>query len=136
MGVFTGHSMGGALATLAATIAESEHWKRKPDAVVTFGAPRIADGNLTSWWESRDMCDKLLRVNVYNDIVHWMPFTVGSDLLNNAFSCAWNIAGCFSLLQHGLHVNSAKVQFTERWTHVCPRSEVFVQGAMKGVNSK
>jgi len=117
-------------------LAESAAWKRKPDAVIAFGAPRIADGNLTDWWESRSLCKKMLRVNVYNDVIHWMPFTIGSALMNNAMSCAGNLAGCFDVLKNGLDINAEEVEVAERWTHVCQNSEILVPGAMKGVNSK
>lgn len=57
--VFTGHSLGAALAILAATLAEAprplpsfarveaEGWSRSPDAVIAFGAPRLADQALS-----------------------------------------------------------------------------------------
>merc|ERR1719223_1140238 len=76
--VFAGHSLGGALALLAATFAEAIPWKRRPNATVTFGGPRVADKGLDAWWRARGLCDKLLRVNVYNDFVHWLPI---ADLL-------------------------------------------------------
>merc|ERR1719203_2583615 len=67
--LFTGHSLGGALAVLAATMVELEGWQRRPDAVVVFGAPRVADGVLGAWWRERGLCRRLLRVNTYNDVV-------------------------------------------------------------------
>jgi len=132
--VFTGHSLGGALATLAATFAEAQNWKRKPDATITFGGPRIADGNLSKWWASHGLCDKLMRVNIYNDIVHWMPFTLGFKLLSNMLACTTNMQGCLGLLHSGLEANAKQFENGVRWTHVCPTSEFLVPGALKGVN--
>lgn len=134
--LFTGHSLGGALATLAATHAEVEGWRRRVDAVVTYGSPRVADGNLSSWWQRRGLCKKLLRVNVHNDVVHWMPFTMGANLLNSVFSCANDLSGCWGKVHDGLNANAKMVQFSQRWTHVCPESEFEVPGALKGVNSQ
>eukprot|EP00913_Durusdinium_trenchii_P025310 g23760.t1 len=79
--VFTGHSLGAALAILAATLAEAEGWARTPDAVVAFGAPRLADQALSDWWESRDLCGKILRVAVQNDVITWMPFVEPLQLM-------------------------------------------------------
>jgi len=132
--LFTGHSLGGALATLAATHAEVEAWRRRPDAVIVFGSPRVADGNLTKWWEARGLCSKLLRVNVHNDVVHWTPFTVGANLLDSIFGCAQDLQGCWGKVHNGLNANAKIVQFSQRWTHVCSDSEFEVPGALKGVN--
>ncbi|CAE7203872.1 unnamed protein product [Symbiodinium sp. CCMP2592] len=46
--VFTGHSLGAALAILAATMAEAESWPRLPDAVIAFAAPRVGDKGLST----------------------------------------------------------------------------------------
>ena len=49
-------------------------WERKPDAVISFGAPRVADAILSQWWEQQGLCNRLLRVTVDNDIIHRLPF--------------------------------------------------------------
>lgn len=124
--VFTGHSLGGALAILAATMAESQGWQRLPDAVVTFGAPRVADHNLSMWWESHSLCEKLLRVSVYNDAVHWMPFD-GLSVLDNVFDCIKIPGSCR---------DTSPLHIASRWANVCPQSEFIIPGAMKGINSE
>jgi len=139
--LFTGHSLGGAFATLAATTAEVEGWSKRPDAVVAFGAPRLADRNLTAWWEANGLCEKLLRVNVYNDVVHWLPFWGAPQLLmGGLMGCATNIAEC--LQQPGSLFGAAGadpasalgIPEGDRWAHVCPGSELLIPGALKGVN--
>ncbi|CAL1130744.1 unnamed protein product [Cladocopium goreaui] len=88
--IFTGHSLGGALALLAATKAFAEHWPRKPEAVIGFGVPRVADKALDDWWQQQALCDKLIRINTYNDLVHVMPF----HKMWNAFSAVSDVYDC------------------------------------------
>lgn len=33
------------------------------------------------WWESRNLCGKLLRVAVHNDVITWMPFVEPLQLM-------------------------------------------------------
>ncbi|CAE7270948.1 LIP, partial [Symbiodinium sp. CCMP2456] len=130
--VFTGHSLGAALAILAATMAEAESWPRLPDAVIAFAAPRVGDKGLSQWWESRDLCKKLLRVSVYNDVITYMPFMEPLQLMDTFNYCFQNVIQCLGQLASG----PKALHPSERWTHVCPSSELYVPGAMKGVNSK
>jgi hypothetical protein len=129
--IFTGHSMGAAFAVLASTLAFSEDWDRKPDAVIPFGGPRVADESLSLWWEKEGLCDKLLRINVYNDLVKHVPFA--QQAINPlAFkSCARNIKECFNM-----HPSPKDPMFDDWWRHVCPSRELLIPGAMKGVNGK
>eukprot|EP00929_Paragymnodinium_shiwhaense_P105998 TRINITY_DN71083_c0_g2_i1.p1 TRINITY_DN71083_c0_g2~~TRINITY_DN71083_c0_g2_i1.p1 ORF type:complete len:617 (-),score=102.37 TRINITY_DN71083_c0_g2_i1:93-1943(-) len=133
--VFTGHSLGGALALLAATMAESQRWMRRPDATVTFGAPRVADDALDKWWQQQGLCNKLLRVNVYNDVIHWLPSKQISGLINIAddtMECVSDIAKCL----FGRQRAKEKVHHGPTdWKHVCAESEILVPGAMQGVNN-
>jgi len=130
--VFTGHSMGAAFAILAATLAFLEDWERAPDAIVTYASPRIADATLSTWWEEKGLCAKLLRVNVYNDVVHWLPFAKQSSLATASFEkCVLDVKSCF---QSQLDGNAE--HFDKWWRHVCPDSEFLVPGAMKGVNGE
>ncbi|CAE8652861.1 unnamed protein product, partial [Polarella glacialis] len=130
--IFTGHSLGAALATLAATMAEVEGWTRKPDAVVAFGSPRLADKALSDWWESKGLCSKLVRVAVYNDAVTWMPFMESFQVMDTMMSCVQNLASCMEQIATG----PKNVNMSSRWAHVCPSSEYLVPGAMKGVNKE
>jgi len=141
--VFSGHSLGGALAILAATMAELHGWDRKPDAVVVFGAPRVADGALSAWWKAKGMCDRLIRVNVVNDVIHYMPLKTSFkwwSILQDLMSCASDLTGCLkdgptSLMAGGEGSNNEGMEFSDRWDHVCGQeSEILVQSATKGVN--
>jgi len=126
--VFTGHSLGGALAILAATMSEIQRWTRKPDAVIVFGAPRVANAALSAWWESRGLCHKLLRVNIFNDVIHWMPFA--EQGLSPFLGCILDMKDCFRQASGAGPVSS------KYWAHVCPHSEYLVPGASKGVNGE
>lgn len=140
--LFAGHSLGGALATLAATMAEAEGWSRRPDGTIVFGSPRVADGHLNEWWEYLHLCHKLLRVDVYNDVVTWLPSRQVVNMMGRVgdfANCMENIGSC--LLGHGSAASgnkgSAIGQFPEvDWTPVCPRSAVTVPGAMAGINDE
>jgi len=133
--VFTGHSLGGALALMVTTLAELHDWRRKPDVTVTFGAPRVANNVLDSWWRSRGLCSRLLRVNVYNDAVHWTPFLTTwrwMDLLRDFIKCLSDKDSC---IRRG--PMKPQVQLSDRWTHICGEdSEVLIPGAMRGVNER
>ena len=131
--VFTGHSLGGALALLTTTMAELQQWHRRPDATVTFGAPRIADEVLDNWWRSNGLCGKLLRVNVWNDAVHWTPFLTTwskTDIFKAFMFCATSLKRC---VKRGPMRPSVKI--SDRWTHVCRNeSELVIPGAARGIN--
>lgn len=132
--IFAGHSLGGALATMAATLAEVEGWHRKPDALVTFGAPRIGDANFSAWWSARGLCSRVLRLNVYNDLVHWTPFMAAPAWWGDLLGCVGKINSCFN--KQTTAADPGLVQFSDRWSHICPESEVWLPGAMRGVNPK
>merc|ERR1712187_103132 len=133
--VFAGHSLGGALATMAATIAEIQGWQRRPDALVTFGAPRIGEQNLSTWWEERGLCNRVLRTNVFNDVIHWTPFTASASWWGDLLGCVGDINACFQKESSAANPGGT-LQFSDRWKHICPESEFLVPGAMRGVNSK
>lgn len=131
--VFAGHSLGGALALLASTLAEVQAWKRRPDATITFGAPRVADGALDAWWRQQGLCSKLMRVDVYNDVIHWMPLKKEIGVVSIAdglLKCLEDHTKCLKPKPDGSDF------FSSRWAHVCPESEVVVPGAARGVNKE
>lgn len=132
--VFTGHSMGGALAVLAATLAEVQGWSRRPDAVIAFGMPRVADGQLGAWWKARGLCPRLMRVNTYNDVIHWMPFLRGSSLWQSGMSLLGCLTDIKSCLKQAPSAGEGDAAFSRKWHHVCVESEVLIPSALKGVN--
>lgn len=69
--LITGHSLGGAIANIAAL---AMHWSRDPD-VVTFGSPRW--GNKTACWIVNQKTRGMLRFINNNDIVPLLPSVVG-----------------------------------------------------------
>merc|ERR1712226_1828768 len=111
--------MGAAFATLAATLVFKEKWHRQPDAVVTFAGPRLADQALSDWWEQNGFCNRLLRVQVYNDVVHWLPFAKQSELATTKFAnCLVDMKSCF----HKQLAGRGEDHFNKWWRHVCPSS--------------
>lgn len=79
--VITGHSLGGALAVLAA--ARLCHAGPRLVALTTFGCPRAGDSQFVSWLESRLPAHAALRVVNDLDIVTRVPFrTLGYAHLN------------------------------------------------------
>jgi len=119
-------------------VAEAEGWERRPDATIIFGAPRVADRDLNSWWQSHGLCRKLLRVNAYNDAIHWFPFkkmwrwwTLAADMMG----CIAHVGKCQSPAD-ALLSDEESVTFSDtyRWMHVCRESEFIVPAAMQGVN--
>lgn len=134
--VFTGHSMGGALAQLTAMVAAVEGWERQPDVITSFGAPRWADETAAAWWQKKGLCDRSLRVNVYNDVVHWLPFSDMWTGWKEFSSCLSNVHLCFQTQQVMANKSSAKAKLSDRWSHVCPQNELVVPGAVRGVNPK
>lgn len=138
--LFAGHSLGGALATLAATIAEAEDWSRRPDGTVVFGSPRVADAALNQWWEDSHLCAKLLRINVYNDAVTWLPSrqVVGwMGAIAGFVNCLETFTSCLTG-QDGTAsdsgVDAAGGLPRVQWTPVCPSSALTIPGAMGGIN--
>ena len=143
--VFTGHSLGGALALLAATKAHAENWLRKPEASVVFGVPRFADSALDEWWQSRGLCKDLLRINTYNDMVHVMPFQKMWSALNvatGAYDCFTRPMDCIRQstkhMKHAFthHSSGLGLIISDQWAHVCPQSEILVPSRVKGVNEQ
>ncbi|CAK9031258.1 unnamed protein product [Durusdinium trenchii] len=136
--IFTGHSLGGALALLAATKAFAEDWPRKPEATIAFGVPRVADAALDDWWQAQQLCGKLIRVNTYNDVVHVMPFhkmwsawTAVSDV----YDCVTSPLNCLSPSAN-LGSDASQVEISNQWAHVCPQSEILIPSRVKGINQQ
>jgi len=130
--LFAGHSLGGALAALASTVSEAEDWHRKPDATIIFGAPRFADSVMNAWWSSRGLCQKLLRINVYNDVVHWLPSSRMTSKVPNLLRCLGDPKSC--MRNRYAPSSMPGTPDVDPWAHICSDSEIIVPGAMEGVN--
>ncbi|XP_028404694.1 uncharacterized protein LOC114527241 [Dendronephthya gigantea] len=70
--MITGHSLGGALATVSAVYAGGK-LNRKPDAVIPFASPLVGEKDFQAYYEEFVGCDHTLRVTVKNDMVTKIP---------------------------------------------------------------
>ena len=70
--VITGHSLGGALATISAAYA-SGNTNRRPDAVITFASPLVGDKKFHDYYGTKVGCDRTLRITAKGDIVTNFP---------------------------------------------------------------
>ena len=70
--VVTGHSLGGALATVSAAYGGGAIGRR-PNAVITFASPKVGDDTLQKCYQSVVSCDRTLRVKTKYDIVTAVP---------------------------------------------------------------
>jgi hypothetical protein len=90
----TGHSLGGALALLAARDVAAAH-PDVPVAAVTFSAPRVGNGAFRDGLASRGV--RVLRVVVRGDVVPSVPSVPKAPVVNAAFSRplakVWKLAG-------------------------------------------
>mmetsp|Transcript_22020 Transcript_22020/g.61628 ORF Transcript_22020/g.61628 Transcript_22020/m.61628 type:complete len:432 (-) Transcript_22020:95-1390(-) len=116
---FTGFSMGGAIAILTATLADLQGWSRKPDAVVTFGAPKVADKAFADYWNQTGLCSRLLRVNAERDMIVRMPGYV-TDLVRQPKVVTLDGANGTSSMG--------------RWTSICPNRARWVSPGRTGIS--
>lgn len=107
----TGHSLGGALATLCA-VSLSE--AGPAPTLYTFGSPRVG-GRAFAWHANRQLADRHFRVTHNHDIVPWVPVV---------FRTNWMLPDCFPLLPTlrplvhcGQHTHLVReIERTRRWT--------------------
>lgn len=73
--VLTGHSLGGAEATVAAVFV-AERLNRRPDAVVTFGSPYPGLLSLKKYYTKVVGCDRTVRITAKCDPFTRVPMTI------------------------------------------------------------
>jgi predicted lipase len=102
--ILTGHSLGGAEAAIAAVHAAGK-LNRRPDAVVTFGAPLVGNSDFVKYYQNNVGCDRTLRFISKGDIVPGMP-----NVFGYAHVCdETEVNGGGDFLQaHDLHVGYRK----------------------------
>jgi hypothetical protein len=74
--IITGHSLGGAEASIAAVFAAGK-LKRRPDAVITYGCPLVGDQSFKSYYDTVVGCDRTLRIVSKGDIFAHLPKVFG-----------------------------------------------------------
>lgn len=74
--IITGHSLGGAEASIAAVFAAGK-LQRRPDAVVTFGSPLVGDRSFISYYNTVVGCDRTLRIVSKGDLFAAVPQVFG-----------------------------------------------------------
>lgn len=74
--VITGHSLGGALATLAADAMSSQGWGDRIRAVITFGSPRVGDRKFAQLY-NETIGHRTCRVVNAGDPVPHVPWLFG-----------------------------------------------------------
>ena len=73
--MITGHSLGGALATIAAAYASGK-LNRPPIAVITFGSPLVGQSDFKNYYNKVVGCDRTLRITAKDDWVTVNPSTL------------------------------------------------------------
>ncbi len=102
--ILSGHSLGGAEATIAAVYGAGK-LNRRPDSVVTFGAPLVGNSAFVNYYKNKVGCDRTLRFISKGDIVPGMP-----EVFGYAHVCdSTDVDGGGDFLQaHDLHVGYQK----------------------------
>ena len=70
--LITGHSLGGALATLAGAYASAK-LKRLPDAVVPYASPLVGQRDFRDLYHNTVGCDRTLRITTKDDFITTVP---------------------------------------------------------------
>ena len=73
--IITGHSLGGAMTTIAATYASGK-LNRRPDAVITFASPLVGGKEFRDYYRNVVGCDRTLRITAEADIIVQNPSTL------------------------------------------------------------
>lgn len=73
--LLTGHSLGGAEATIAAVYAAGK-LNRKPDGVIIYGSPKVGTDQFQRYYQRKVRCDNTIRMEVKLDLAtHFPPFS-------------------------------------------------------------
>lgn len=79
--VITGHSLGGAMATMGALFSATE-WGRKPSQVITFAAPSSGGDSFVKAYQDTVGCDRTLRVisrgDSVDNVMDYLPLHYGN----------------------------------------------------------
>lgn len=81
--VITGHSLGGAIATMASPAVAEEH----PEKIIeclTFGSPRVGNEAFVNWFTAT--VDLNFRITMDKDPVQWLPFESQYSHVSHAIS--------------------------------------------------
>ena len=70
--IITGHSLGGAMTTVAATYASGK-LNRRPDAVITFASPLVGGKEFRDYYRNVVGCDRTLRIVNEGDFITATP---------------------------------------------------------------
>jgi hypothetical protein len=73
--LLTGHSLGGAEATIAAVYAASK-LNRKPDGVVTYGSPKVGTRQFKQYYQQKVGCGRTIRMTVRFDPAASFPMHI------------------------------------------------------------
>ena len=102
--IITGHSLGGALATIAAAYASGK-LKRDPDAVITFASPLVGGEDFHEYYRGIVGCDRTLRIAAKYDAFTKLPLDKRYSHVCNALEVnglsgwlsKWNVVNNHSL---------------------------------------
>lgn len=105
--IFTGHSLGGGLASLYALNMTRNHngdlWKNPMSRLVTFGQPRIGDGDFAAYHDQVIPAFKKLRIVYNKDIVPHVPYGNGFTHMSreiwieNKLHHRWEVKRCWNI---------------------------------------
>ena len=107
--IITGHSAGGALATLFYYLYQNDNRidvrKSKIEKVISYGSPRVIyniDSNIEKYNEN---CKELVRIYNLNDIVSYLPFN-NNLIFNDNITTGFKHVGLAFCLDSNLSINS------------------------------
>ena len=97
--MITGHSLGGALATISAVYASGK-LNRRPDAVITFASPKVGEQDFHGYYVRMVGCDRTLRITVKGDFFTTVPKDKRYTHVCNALEVDGGQSGWFVSILH------------------------------------